>query len=556
MPKFYPPYFTDDDAGETNGRRAETTCLSALSNLDDNWIVFHGLVWRAVDKKDGEDRGEIDTIVFHPDLGLLFIEIKSEGVVCENGVWYHESTTNGSRKRMNKPPFIQTRSNFYGIKDKLAGTSLGNDILEDTACTYTLWFPDITWTAPLPPDAPNNSFILDFRNLKNTANALRSILTQSCPGAKPWSKQQIGLLIKTLCPDINLVPALGTKLIELREKLISLTASQVKTLMSLRQQKRLIVEGCAGSGKTLLAVQLAREHSGAGKKVLFTCYNKNLAEFLSAEFVGTPSVDVMNYHHLVEVMCVKYSIPFKVPQDNEARKTFFLDTCPLLLEQAAQSLVDKYDTIIVDEAYDFKSLWWLSLESLGKADNSYYVFYDKSQNIFAAGDEWSPPFDAEPILLDTNVRNTKPVGEFARKLGKIEGSAFYRVEAGPEPTIKTYKEVSEIAPLLKSTIKGLIKDGKVSPEEIVVLSPYKYTSDHLRITDLVEKDGIFTASLQNNGSGKVRIGTIQAFKGLEADVIILCGLDGHLPACSPANLYVGATRARAMLVVIKQYSFA
>jgi DNA replication protein DnaC len=81
----------------------------------------------------------------------------------------------------------------------------------------------------------------------------------------------VDLLIKTLCPDIHLVPALGDKIGDLREKLLKLTASQVDALMSLRKQKRLIVEGCAGSGKTLLAAQLAREHAAAGKKVLFTC---------------------------------------------------------------------------------------------------------------------------------------------------------------------------------------------------------------------------------------------------------------------------------------------
>jgi hypothetical protein len=34
--------------------------------------------------------------------------------------------------------------------------------------------------------------------------------------------------------------------------------------------------------------------------------------------------------------------------------------------------------------------------------------------------------------------------------------------------------------------------------------------------------------------------------------VILCGIDGKLPGCSPANLYVGAARARVMLQVIRQ----
>jgi superfamily I DNA/RNA helicase len=229
---------------------------------------------------------------------------------------------------------------------------------------------------------------------------------------------------------------------------------------------------------------------------------------------------------------------------------FFIDTCPLLLEKASQSISEKYDAIIVDEAFDFRPLWWLSLEALGKEDKSFYVFYDRSQNIFSSGDAWTPPFDADPVILDDNVRNTKPIGDFACKLSRIDGKAEYGVETGPAPVVKSYSETGQIAVLLRSTIKELMKDGKVPPEEIVVLSPYKYSSSHLDIKDLVEKEGIFTPSLQNKHDGKIRIGTIHAFKGLEADVVILCGIDGKQPGCSPANLYVGATRARAMLYVI------
>jgi predicted ATPase len=555
MAKIYPPYFRDEAPCKTAGQKAEIAVIEALSNLDNKWIVFRGLEWRDVDKVDGERVGETDAVVFHPDLGILFIEIKSEGIKCENGKWFHESTFDGSCKEMKKSPFSQARRSFFALKDKLSRTSLVNDILGDTAITYALWFPDITWNAPIPPDAPNSSFILDFRHLKNTVTSLRSILTQSNPHAKPWSKYQIEILLRTLCPDVNLVPPLGVKLGELHDKLFKLTKSQVSVLMSLRKQKQLLVEGCAGSGKTLLAAQLAREHALEGKKVLFTCYNKNLAEHIAQEFCGAPNIDVLNYHHLVEVLCLKQSIPFDVPADKESQKKFFLDTCPLLLEQAALSLAHKYDTIIVDEAYDFRPLWWISLELIGKKDKSYYVFYDKSQNIFMADESWNPPFKADPVILDTNVRNTKPVGDFALRLAKIIGSGKYGVEDGPAPVIRSYSKPEEIGPLLLKTVKELTKDGKVSPKEIVVLSPYRYTNDRLGIEDFVEKRGIFTTTMQISNDKKVRIGTIQAFKGLEADVIILCGLDGGLPACSPTNLYVGASRARSMLYVINQKSF-
>ncbi len=69
------------------------------------------------------------------------------------------------------------------------------------------------------------------------------------------------------------------------------------------------------------------------------------------------------------------------------------------------------------------------------------------------------------------------------------------------------------------------------------------------IKDLFDKEGLLTTSTTDD-KGKVRFGTIQAYKGLEADVVILCGIDGKLPACSPATLYVGTTRARVLLHII------
>lgn len=52
----------------------------------------------------------------------------------------------------------------------------------------------------------------------------------------------------------------------------------------------------------------------------------------------------------------------------------------------------------------------------------------------------------------------------------------------------------------------------MAPENIVVLSPYKYTSEHLMIKDLVEKEGLLAPLNKDYSGDKVRIGTIQSFK--------------------------------------------
>ena len=195
----------------------------------------------------------------------------------------------------------------------------------------------------------------------------------------------------------------------------------------------------------------------------------------------------------------------------------------------------------------------MALEALGSDNFSYYAFYDRCQDLFTEKSEWKPPFQGDPVILDTNVRNTRPIGRFAARIGNVPEAPRYAVKDGPEPVLLAYKNIAEIPAILAKLAKDLVGKDKISPDNIIVLSPYKPGHERLNIEGFInQQEKLFTKDLVNDGQNKVRIGTIQGFKGLEADVVILCGIDGHLPACRPSNLYVGATRARSMLYVIHE----
>ena len=64
------------------------------------------------------------------------------------------------------------------------------------------------------------------------------------------------------------------------EQMNQLLREQYKLLDFLEDQDTAVINGAAGTGKTMLAIEKARRHSIEGEKVLFLCYNRMLCDKL------------------------------------------------------------------------------------------------------------------------------------------------------------------------------------------------------------------------------------------------------------------------------------
>lgn len=152
------------------------------------------------------------------------------------------------------------------------------------------------------------------------------------------------------------------------------------------------------------------------------------------------------------------------------------------------------------------------------------------------------------MVLDANLRNTRQIGEMAARLGGYGMPTSLRVDSGEPPITLLSADFAEMANQLRALLRDLLHSQALKPEQIAILSPYR-RSNRASTWSTVLDAFPCTDELAAPGVGHMRVGTIQGFKGLAVDVVILVGIDSRCMQ-HPATLYVGASRARAALFVL------
>jgi len=350
-----------------------------------------------------------------------------------------------------------------------------------------------------------------------------------------------------LCPRIDAQVSLADWFARDRAILDRLTSEQRLLLDHLDTTSRIAVRGTAGSGKTLLAMEKARRLAGAGQRVLLLCYNKPLAEHLNAHADG---FEVATFHDFSFRLAQRAGLGPAVPKGKKAKAQFFRDELPLLVLEALDALPEeRYEAVIVDEGQDFQPDWWDSVKGLlaDPEHGTWYVFYDPVQDLYGG---------AAPAALDTygyplthNCRNTKKIASFC---GELSGADIHPYPSAPEGRDVERIECRDAAHVVREVgalFERLVTQQRVRPEAIVVLSTTSRKKSVLaRAGSLgpVRLVPLDAAPAPN----QVRFDSLFRFKGLEADVVILID-EAHNFGDRKAGMYVGASRARHLLVVVR-----
>ena len=332
----------------------------------------------------------------------------------------------------------------------------------------------------------------------------------------------------------KLIKSLKFKIEDTIIEQIRLTQEQQKAFKYLEEEKCLGVRGRAGTGKTLLAVNRAKQLSIQGEKVLFICYNRGLADFLSAELNQT-NVDVFTYHAYAKCYLEKY-YPHRALGTSDD-PNYFSHIAKEFAEVIEENM-DKYTSCIIDEAQDLAPVWFIALKETFYPKYKFYYFFDPLQILYSRKIELEEShfiFGSTVVPLNRNMRNTSQVSQSSLN---ILGASY-----NPQ---KHFSSLDGDYPVI------ILNESDFRSELHKVLNT-------LNIVEQIEKEDITIISMKGEGNSSLglefddyEIISFRKFKGLDNKVIIIIDIDfKHFEDdVYERELYMAITRTKYLVYLL------
>lgn len=465
--------------------------------------------------------GEIDFLLLSPR-GLYVLEVKGGRVACGDGVWTFTDRY-GNERRKNASPFEQARSALFSLLDRLRELGVGHEVDHATS-GYGVVFPDQTFEQTSVEWHP--AMVLDERRLREPAGlgsyleGLRGYWEKKRGGRRTMDGRSVERVLRQVRPQFELVPTLQHRAMEIDDQLTELTLQQYHLLDAAADNDRLLCSGGAGTGKTLLALEVARRESAAGHSVLLTCSSPVVAALMMSGLE---------------------------PGSVEVRISSDLDSAD-----------GPFDVLVVDEGQDLINLDDLAVMDAvlrgGLTAGRWRIFYDSNNQSGLVGrfdeDAFALLADAIParLRLFDNCRNTRKIVDRTRLLTGADVGVTTAGE-GPDVEIWFHSGDEAAAKALEAYLDRLSLEG-VDPADIAILTGRKSHDSCVNLlparwlSALAHLDT--STALASRPSSPV-LASIEDFKGLERRFVAVVDVDGLSDRQDLSKLYVAMTRARAGL---------
>lgn len=332
--------------------------------LPAGWYAWHSIKLRSQEGEDAEADFVISAAGSPASIpSILILEVKGGSISKKDGQWFQ----NG--KLMRRVPRDQAIRSRVALLSKFKSHGITAPPIGEAVV-----FPDQDYEAP-PTQGDLEGLVLGARELPYLKEFLPDLVRKAIPShfyrspGEGWIRMLHDLWCECWPSKLNLSFQARTRL----QERVKLDDAQFKILSTAKENDLVLVHGRAGTGKTLIAIELARKEAESGNKVLVLTFTEALGFELAKE-LPSPNITVSSIGRFALERLRKKG--FDKPEKPEPE---FWDG---ITKRAAKSKslwkACAWDTVIIDEAQDFgRYEWGIASRCAGK--NRMWVFMDESQ---------------------------------------------------------------------------------------------------------------------------------------------------------------------------------
>lgn len=265
------PDLADIEKSATSDAERRVARLLRGIEGDPDAVAFHSVKLRSHEYKQ---QAEADFVILWNKV-VIVVEVKGGGVRKYDGAWYSVDRRNDWHK-LTRSPMEQARTAMYALRDILKEEGIGWFAHEAVVVT-----PDID---PLPHSVewkPTHWLAKDSMSVEGLAGALDAIAAASRTAPHGQRLARMEDVRARLFGEFTRMPVIDAQRGAVIEEQNRATAGQARVLASLARNPRVMVFGGAGTGKSLVLVEAAKQEAARGRSVLVTFGSPELVRFFT-----------------------------------------------------------------------------------------------------------------------------------------------------------------------------------------------------------------------------------------------------------------------------------